>query len=158
MALDTVDHAIRIFHLDPPRPDCRTEHLAILGSAEYDEQGDQKLAGKYAFDPDVAAYLNRTYGDQAEKVAELAVDGYARRLVDGHPVIVAEVLFAARYELAERVIDVLARRMPLALLDTSAARTAVDRVLELMAEELGWTAERCEEERKLAGQRLTEAL
>ena len=158
MALDTVDHAIKLFKLAAPKPTCQTEQLPILGSADYEEKGDLELSKKYGFAPDIAAYLNRTYGDQAGKVAELTLAGYATRLVENHPVLEAEVLYSARYELAERVIDVLARRMPLALLDTEAARQAVPRVLEIMAAELKWDQQRCDKELKLAEKRLTEAL
>jgi hypothetical protein len=48
--------------------------------------------------------------------------------------------------------------MPLALLDNRAAAQAAPRVLELMAAELGWDRGRREAERRLTGQRLTEAL
>ena len=56
------------------------------------------------------------------------------------------------------MIDVLARRMPLALVDSEAAKLAAPRVLEIMAEELGWDQRRCEEESLLTEMRLTEAL
>ncbi len=158
MALDTVEHALRQFKLSAPRPDCQTEHLPLLGGAGYAETGDQALIEKYGFAADVAAYLNRTYGDQAEQVAQLAEAGYQARLVENHPVLEAEVIYAVRSELAERVIDVLARRTPLALLDTAAASLAAPRVLELMAAELNWDQQRCEEETRLTRQRLTEAL
>ncbi|MBN1957382.1 MAG: FAD-dependent oxidoreductase [Desulfuromonadales bacterium] len=158
MALDTVDHAIKVFNLTPPRTTCQTEHLAILGSAAYREDGDQVLIEKYGFEPDVAAYLNRTYGDQADKVAELTLQGYAARLVDHHPVLEAEIVFAARHELAERAIDVLARRMPLALLDTEASKSVLPRVLEIMAKELGWDEQRRQEEQLWTEERLSEAL
>ncbi|MCK4535732.1 MAG: FAD-dependent oxidoreductase [Desulfuromonadales bacterium] len=158
MALDTVDHAIKLFTLSAPKPTCQTEQLPILGGADYDEKGDLKLSKKYGFAADVASYLNRTYGDQAEQVASLAEEGYSARLVKNHPVLEAEVLYAVRHELAERVIDVLARRMPLALLDTEATRQAAPRVLEIMAEELSWDRQRCEEETLLTEKRLTEAL
>ena len=115
-------------------------------SAEYREDDDRMLIEKYGFDADVASYLNRTYGDQAEKVAELSLQGYAARLVDHHPVLEAEIVFAARYELAERVVDVLARRTPLALLDTEASKSVLPRVLEIMTEELAWNEKRREEE------------
>ena len=158
MALDTVDHALRQFDLAAPRPTCQTERLPVLGSASYDKHGDLALTRTYGFDGDVAAYLNRTYGDQAGQVAALATAGYGARLVETHPVLEAEVLYAARYELAERVIDVLARRTPLALLDTEAARQAAPRVLEIMAGELAWDRPRCEAEARLTEQRLSEAL
>jgi glycerol-3-phosphate dehydrogenase len=158
MALDTVDHAIKRFSLSALKPDCQTERLPILGSANYDEKGDIKLREKYGFDEKVASYLNRTYGDQAEFIAELAVAGYGARLVESHPVIEAEVLYAARHELAERVIDVLARRMPLAMLDTEAAKLAAPRVMEIMSEELGWDQGRREQEILLLEERLSGAL
>jgi glycerol-3-phosphate dehydrogenase len=158
MALDTVDHALKQFNLSAPKPNCQTEHLPIIGAANYQENGNLELSERYGFAADVAAYLNRTYGDQAEQVAQLADDGYGARLVENHPVLEAEVLYAVRYELAERVIDVLARRMPLALLDTEAAKQAAPRVLELMSRELRWSKQRCEEETLLTGQRLTVAL
>lgn len=158
MALDTVDHAIKRFNLSALKPDCQTEKLPILGSANYDEKGDIKLREKYGFDEKVASYLNRTYGDQAELIAELAVAGYGARLVESHPVIEAEVLYAARHELAERVIDVLARRMPLAMLDTEAAKLAAPRVMEIMSEELGWDQRRREQEILLLEERLSGAL
>ncbi|RLB74444.1 MAG: glycerol-3-phosphate dehydrogenase [Deltaproteobacteria bacterium] len=158
MALDTVDHAFKLFNLAAPKPTCQTEKLPILGSANYNEKGDLELISKYSFDPDIAAYLNRTYGDQASQVAELTLTGYSARLVENHPVLEAEVLYAARYELAERVIDVLARRMPLALLDTEASKKAALRVLEIMAAELGWDQQRCDEEAEWTKKRLTEAL
>ena len=158
MALDTVDHALKQFNLSAPEPTCQTEQLPIIGSANYNEQGDLELSKRFGFAADVASYLNRTYGDQAEQVAKLAEGGDGVRLVKSHPVLEAEVIYAVRHELAERVIDVLARRMPLALLDTEAAKQAAPRVLEIMAEELGWDRQRCEEESLLAEMRLTEAL
>lgn len=158
MALDSVDHALKLFKLSAPKPTCQTEKLPILGSADYNEKGDLELIKKYGFDPDIAAYLNRTYGDQASKVAELTLDSDSARLAESHPVLEAEVLYAARYELAERVIDVLARRMPLALLDTEAARQAIPRTLEIMATELGWDQQRCDEEKKWTETRLNKGL
>jgi len=158
MALDTVEHAMKIFDLVPPRPHCQTERLPIIGSADYQDNGGTDLIEKYGLDADIADYLNRTYGDQAEKVAELVKDGDVKRLVDNHPVIEAEVIFATRYELAERAIDLLARRTPLALLDTAAAQEATAQVIEIMTKELGWDAERRLQEEIWAKKRLEDAI
>lgn len=158
MAMDAVDQALNCFHIEAPKPSCQTMHLPVLGGANYNEAGDQSLVEQYGFAADVAAYLNRTYGDQAELVARLNTPQDGIRLVDGHPILEAEVIYAVRHEMAERVIDVLARRTPLALIDNAAARSAVPRVLEIMAEELGWDQRRCAEETQLAVQRLSEGL
>lgn len=158
MALDVVEHAMKTFRLLPPRPDCQTENLALLGSEDYREDGGQQLVERFGFNDDICAYLNRTYGDQAAQVALLAAEGYDARLADNHPVIEAEVVFAARFELAEKAIDVLARRTPLALLDTEASRQAAERVIEILADELGWDETRRRQEREWTLERLDEAL
>ncbi len=106
----------------------------------------------------VAAYLNRNYGDQAVQVARLAGEGYGATLVAHQPFLEAEVLYAVRHEMAERAIDVLARRTPLALLDTAAARQALPRILQLMQAELGWDQSRCDAESRWAEERLSTAL
>jgi glycerol-3-phosphate dehydrogenase len=158
MAQDSVDQAIKHFNLSAPKPDCQTENLSIIGGSGYSEQGYLDLMKKYAFAEDVAHHLNHTYGDQAVKVAELAAAGYGERLLENHPILEAEIVYAVRNEMAERVIDVLARRISIALLDTQAARIAVPRVREIMCNELGWSKERCKEETDLTEQRLSEAI
>ena len=158
MALDTVNHALQQFNLTALHPACQTERLPILGSAGYDAQGDRVLSREYGCADDVAAYLYRTYGDQAGRVAQLAREGYGARLAAGLPMLEAEVVHAVHREQAGRVIDVLARRTPLALLDTGAARQAAPRVLSLMARELGWDQRRIAEEIALTNRRLSEAL
>ena len=158
MALDTVDHAIKSFSLSPEKPTCQTEHLSIFGAVDYDENGGLELRRKYGFPAHIASHLNQTYGDQAELVAKIAETGYGAQLVANFPILEAEVLYAVRNELAQRVIDLLARRTPLARLNSRAAKEAAPRVLELMAVELGWDQKRCDEEKRLTDVRLTEAL
>ncbi len=62
----------------------------------------------------------------------------------------AEVKFAVRQELALRAVDVLARRTRLAFLDCAAAEAALPRVIQIMSEELGWSAERRKQEHAVA--------
>jgi glycerol-3-phosphate dehydrogenase len=129
--------------------------MPLLGSGAYVKNEHLTLVEKYRLPTDVAAYLDRNYGSRAEGIAALAAAGHSARLVEGHPFLEAEVFHAVRLELAERVIDVLARRMPLALLDTEAARLAAPRVQAIMAEELGWDQARCVAEAQLTEQRLS---
>ena len=107
---------------------------------------------------DVAEHLHQCFGDRAGKVAALAHAGHAARLHARHPYIEAEVVYAARHEYAQRAIDVLTRRLPLALVDLAAARAALPRVIDIMAKELGWDATRLEKERATAEERLGAAL
>lgn len=157
MAQDTVDHAVGDFELKP-KTSCRTESLPVVGGEEYDPEGGRELERVYGLARKVAAYINRIYGDQGDKVAKLASNGYASGLVDAHPFIEAEVVYAVRHEQAERPVDVLARRLPLALLDSTAALQALPRVFELMQQELGWNSDRCIQEKEVAEKRLREAL
>jgi glycerol-3-phosphate dehydrogenase len=72
----------------------------------------------------VARHLARAYGDRAAAVAALAAAGdgtLARRLAPDHPVIAAEVVYAARHEYCQTPADFLARRSRLAFLDVRAA-------------------------------------
>lgn len=158
MASDTVDHALKFFQLSAAHANCQTENLPLIGGVNFNDEGAAQLEQKFGFAGDIAAYLHRTYGDRAAQVALLINEGYGERLVENHPVIEAEVVYAVRHEMAERVLDVLSRRMPLALLDTAAARKAAPRVLELMAKELNWTQQRRAEEALLTEKRLAEGI
>lgn len=55
-----------------------------------------------------------------------------------HPILEAEVVWAARNELCETAEDFLARRSRLAFLDRGAALDALPRVIELMGKEKRW--------------------
>ena len=70
------------------------------------------------------------------------------RLIAGAPIIEAEVIFAARYDWAMHANDFIARRTRLAFIDKTAAVNAIDRVVELMANELKWDKNRCDAEKE----------
>jgi len=157
MAHDVVDHAVQSFALKT-RTGCWTDRIYITGGESYDPQGDAGLVEKYGFDTHVAWHLNRAYGDRANDVARIAVSGYGALLARDHPYLEAEVLYAVRHECAEHTIDVLARRIPLALLDTAATASAVDRTIDIMAKEMDWDSDRCREEEQLVQERLSSAI
>ncbi|MDR0439520.1 MAG: FAD-dependent oxidoreductase [Candidatus Accumulibacter sp.] len=153
MAEEAVDQAVASAGLQGAAP-CRTLDLPLFGAEHYAPEIFLVLTKDYGVDPDVARHLQNAFGDQAICVARLAENGLAARLHPDHPYIEAEVVHAARHEQAERASDVLARRIPLAILDNAAAQAAVPRVVELMAGELGWDGERRRQEAELAMERL----
>ncbi|HEX9900814.1 MAG TPA: glycerol-3-phosphate dehydrogenase C-terminal domain-containing protein, partial [Candidatus Methylomirabilis sp.] len=108
----------------------------------FDSAAAELLKTRFALDPAVAQHLMRAYGGKAEQVAGLLAQVGSARLAPGHPFLEAEVVWAARQELAQTALDVLARRTRLAFLDQAAAKTALPRVVELLAAELGWDAGR----------------
>ena len=138
MAEDTVDRAVAVGHL-PQRPSA-TASLRVHGyDLEAARHGDL-----------------RTYGADAVAITALvSQDGtLAERLHPTLPSIAAEVVWAARFEMARTVEDVLARRMRALFLNARAAIDAAPRVAALLARELtrdaAWEREQLTSFRTLA--------
>jgi glycerol-3-phosphate dehydrogenase len=141
MAQDAVDYAILHTRLKPAA-ECRTALLPLVGAEGFDPAGAKQIETRHALDADVAQHLLRAYGSREDQVADLLAEVGSARLAPGHPILEAEVVWAARQELAQTALDVLARRTRLAFLDQAAAKAALPRVVGLLAAELGWDAAR----------------
>lgn len=87
-----------------------------------------------------AQRLWRSYGANWKLLTELFVENpdLARPVIDGIDVLGAELIWAVRHEMAQSLLDVLARRTHLALLDTNQARDIAPLAARLIAPELGW--------------------
>ncbi|MEO5678254.1 MAG: glycerol-3-phosphate dehydrogenase/oxidase [Acidimicrobiales bacterium] len=136
MAQDTVDEVVARLADGPRR--CPTRRLALRGAPGLDEAARARLG----LAPPVAAHLAGRYGTEARVVAALvaADPGLGRPIVAGLPDLRAEVVHAARHEMATTVDDVLARRTRLRLQARDASAAAADDVAALLAAELGWDA------------------
>ena len=140
MAEDCVNHAITLGKL--PDVDCTTKNLRIHGYME-----DSSTEGSL----DV-------YGSDAEKIRAVAKDNppLAAQLHPALPYIAAEVVWAAREEMARSVEDVLARRTRALFLNAGAAIAMAEPVARLLAAELGrdetWIAAQVKEFQTLAQQ------
>jgi glycerol-3-phosphate dehydrogenase len=139
MAEDCVDHAITLGKL-PDLP-CTTKNLKIHGYMESSD-GLGSL---------------QVYGSDAEAIWTLAEDPkLAVQLHPDLPYIAAEVVWAARAEMARTVEDVLARHTRALFLNAAAAIAMAEPVAKLMAAELGldeaWVAAQVKEFRTLAEQ------
>jgi glycerol-3-phosphate dehydrogenase len=140
MAEDCVNQAATLAQL-PDRP-CATRSLAIHG---YHEQAER--FGSLAI-----------YGSDAPRIQEL-ISSDARLAEPLHPALPycgAEVVWAARHEMARSVEDVLARRTRALFLNARAALAMAPRVADLMAAELGrddaWKVEQVKGFEKLGRQ------
>jgi glycerol-3-phosphate dehydrogenase len=139
MAEDCVDHAITLGRLrDEP---CPTHNLRIHGYLE--NSGSLNGLG--------------VYGSDADEIRNLAQDPkLAVQLHPDLPYIAAEVVWAARAEMARSVEDVLARRTRSLFLNARAASAMADQVAVILAAELGhdqvWAAEQVRTFRALAEQ------
>ena len=71
-----------------------------------------------------------SYGDRAQDITRIAEQRkLGRRLVRGHPVLEAEVVYAVHHEYCETPEDFIARRSRLAFLDHRACEEALPRVI-----------------------------
>lgn len=106
----------------------------------------------HGLDSASADRLTRAYGTRASRVLDLIERDprLGERVVEERPHLLAEAVYSARSEMALHVEDVLFRRMRVGLETRSGTPAAARRVAEVMAPELGWTAEQRAEEEKRA--------
>jgi glycerol-3-phosphate dehydrogenase len=123
MAADTVDMAASVLGRGGR---CRTSHLELRGAEGFEAVGDEHLASRY--------------GSEARTVqAMVAADpSLGSPLIPSLPYLRAEALYAARYEMAHTLADVLARRTRALLLARDETAAVADDVAGLVAGELGW--------------------
>jgi glycerol-3-phosphate dehydrogenase len=140
MAQDTVDHISRalgdpVVHV--------TERLPLAGVMGWQEAAVavKSAAARVGLQADTARRLG-LYGAEAESIlALLAEDAtLAERIVPDLPYIMAEVVYACRYEMAVTLGDVLERRVHINFEDWARGRDAAPAVAARMARELGWDA------------------
>jgi len=117
-----------------------TEGIRLAGGTP---DGDSARTASKEFGVEVAAveHLIETYGGYYRVILELTRDaeGLKLPLVDGLPHIAAEVVYAARYEMAATAEDFLSRRTRIDLLSRDHGRACAARVAELLGRELGWS-------------------
>jgi glycerol-3-phosphate dehydrogenase len=120
MASDVIGHAAEVGGL--ARRPCATEGLRLHGYA-----------------PDAASDSLAAYGSDAPALRRLMAErpGLSEPIHPALPYPAAEVVWAARNELARTVEDVLARRMRALFLDARSSHEAAPVVAGLLADELG---------------------
>jgi glycerol-3-phosphate dehydrogenase len=146
MAEDTMEAVVSVLGDDLPRTvrKCRTRRLPLLGASDHDESATG-----------TAGHLQGRYGDDS-RVLDAMIDRdptLAEPLVEGLPYLRAEARYAVRYEMATDLDDVLTRRTRARLLARDASADAAAGVAELIAPDLGWTAE--EQQRQVDHYRAT---
>ncbi|CAL0321287.1 unnamed protein product [Lupinus luteus] len=160
MAEDAVNAAIKSGKLTPTNG-CVTNNLRISGGEGWDPSFFIVIAQHYKrmksthggkvipgeMDSAAAMHLSHAYGTLAEHVAAIAQnENLGKRLAHGYPYLEAEVAYCARHEYCESAIDFIARRTRLAFLETNAAKRALPRVIEILADEHKWDKSRQTEE------------
>jgi glycerol-3-phosphate dehydrogenase len=121
-----------------PLPRSRSAEVVLANSARVtnDKAIDaSRIARDFEVPVATAEHLLQTYGGNYVTVLELARqrDEWKRALIDGLPHIEAEVIYAARYEMAATVDDILSRRTRIRLLARDGGVACAARVAQLMA-------------------------
>jgi glycerol-3-phosphate dehydrogenase len=122
MGQDTIDHACEVAGLD--KHPSSTVNLKLHGWTETARQGASEWEG--------------VYGTDLAKIEELS-DERPELMERFHPLLpyrLREVVWAARYEMARTVEDVLARRTHALFLNARAAIESAPAVARLLAKEL----------------------
>ncbi len=133
MAADAVDAVADVLDLPRSQRRSRTKRLRLLGADGYDPDArgaDQHLQQRYGGEA-------RVLGAMIERDPSLG-----EPLIAGLPHRRAEAVYAARYEMATTLDDVLERRIRGLLLSRDATADAAVATAELVGAELGWSDHR----------------
>ena len=134
MSADAVDDVVELLGRGGKS---RTKHLSLHGASGWNA-------------PDLPAHLTSRFGGDARRVLALVREDPAlgEPAIPGLDYWKAEVVYAARDEMAITLDDVLSRRTRARLLARDASLDAAPEIAALMAAELGWDAD--EQQRQVA--------
>ncbi|WP_338222763.1 glycerol-3-phosphate dehydrogenase/oxidase [Algoriphagus confluentis] len=137
MGEDTVDYYSKVTGLKVP--DSKSQDILL-----------------YGYTRDIPSGHWKVYGSHAGQIQDLAKENsaWASSIHPDFPNILAEVVWAVRSEMAQKLDDVLSRRIRMLILDAQAALDCAEKVARLMAEEMGkdeeWIAAELEDFQKTA--------
>ena len=141
------DKLSREYSTHPAHP-CETNRLPM----DYDRaeigKAVEDLMDKSGIEGDVASHLVETYGPDSAKVMEITAEKVrlASRIEKGLPYLFAEAHYAAKYQMAMKLVDFMLRRTQIALRLRDHGLSVAGSVANEMADELGWSPERVAKE------------
>jgi glycerol-3-phosphate dehydrogenase len=146
MAAEAVDRVADRLKRKFPR--ALTDVIPLPGGNAADLEPFRARGAPLGLPAAVSDRLVDRYGTECAGIHNLGMKNRSLfdRLHPSHPAIEAEVLHALRREMALTVEDVLVRRLHLYHETRDHGLRAAERVAQLMAAELGWSAERTREE------------
>jgi glycerol-3-phosphate dehydrogenase len=138
MAADAVDAVVEVLGRGGRS---RTRRIRLHGAEGSEGLSSPEAAARLGLEPPVLAHLAGRYGGDARTVAAMvaADPGLGVPLVPTLPHLRAEALYAARYEMAQTLDDVLSRRIPARRMAAEASAEAAEDAARLVAPELGWS-------------------
>ena len=140
MAEDTVDVVVRLLGEPPKSRRCVTRSLRLIGATSATKD-PVAMAHPHA-------HLLSRYGTESSAVLALA-DGRPELLepaIDGLPYLRAELVYAAREEMAQTLDDVLSRRTRAAIQHAQPTMAAAHAAAALIASDMGWDEQEASEQ------------
>lgn len=139
MAKDTIDEVCKLLGKNV---ECSTELHYLVGAESYNFDTWKTIQKKHNLDEDICQHLLKKYGTRAEEVLQIITPHNQElkdRIHQNYPFINAEVIYTIRQEMACSLRDFFARRTRLELMDWRATSESIEKVAELMANELKWS-------------------
>ena len=138
MAQDTIDVVQKALGGNPTP--CSTLNHSLVGSDGYSADYWKTLISNFGVSEPSARHLAEKYGTRATHLLALIAEDadLGEPLVKGLAPLRAEVAFAARFEMAMTIEDVLARRIGLQFYGWSEAIAAAPATADVLARELRW--------------------
>ena len=139
MAQDTIDVVQKVLGGNPTP--CSTLHHPLLGSDGYSSDHWKTLVENFSLAEPTARHLAEKYGTRAAQLLGLIAKdpNLGEPLLKGLAPLRAEVAFAARFEMAMTIEDVLARRIGLQFYGWSEAIAVGLPTADVLASELRWS-------------------
>src|SRR5829696_647999 len=140
MAADAVDAVVEVLGRGGRS---HTRKLRLHGAEGYDALVEPGAADRLGLPPEVLTHLANRYGGDARTLAAMvaADPDLGLPLVATLPHLRAEAVYAARYEMAQTLDDVLSRRIPARRMAAEASAEAAEDAARLIGPELGWSEE-----------------
>lgn len=139
MAEDTLDHVAKRSGKAITHP---TQNMPLDGAvgSQAANAAIDAAAQPYDWNTDVVKRLKQ-YGSEAHKLLTLCAEdvALAQPIVPDLPYIMAEVVYACRYEMAMQLDDMITRRLHLNFEDWSRGIKPSPAIAQVMAGELGWS-------------------
>ena len=148
MALDAIDAAAK--WLDEEPGESITDRVPLLGASGYSARTNQRVALARSSGLDIARidHLLGRFGGLIDEVLELIArrPELAELLPGSNDYLLAEVVYAVTHEGARHLDDVMTRRTRVSIESFDRGTSSARIVAELMGAELGWDAERLDDE------------
>jgi glycerol-3-phosphate dehydrogenase len=144
MAEDTINAVQR--ELGIPVTPCLTKAYPLAGTSGYDQQFSSRIETEYSLSADTARHLAGKFGSRALMILALLKENrsWKDRIVPGLPAIQAEIVYCIRYEMAETIEDLLARRTGAQMYGWKQALQAAPVVGFLLGHERNWDSKKIE--------------